>query len=123
MECRDTIIGIPYHMRFTVAFLLYLPIEPSVRNLVLRWCLSVIAYGNEEHLRYLHSRKTRYRRAAIPYRIKTSDLSAPGCRLRIDIGHSIRRRQALLDVLTCGQPADAGNATKGNVWAPCSVMG
>jgi hypothetical protein len=50
---------------------------------------------------YLHSRKTRYRWVANPYRIKTSALSVPGCRLHIENGHSIKRRQALLDVPTC----------------------
>jgi hypothetical protein len=46
--------------------------------------LSAIALGNE------HSA------VADPYRIKTSILSVPGCRLHIENSHSIKRRQAWL---------------------------
>jgi hypothetical protein len=60
-------------------------------------------YAMKNAMRYLLARKTRYRRVADPYRIKTSGIShlpALGVRQQRSPGYSIRRRQAWLDVPT-----------------------
>ena len=70
-------------------------------------------YAMKNTKRYLLARKTRYRRVANPYRIKTSSAFSSTClggQAAEVTGHSIRRRQALLDVPTCAASAlNAGN--------------